>query len=320
MDADPLRIMPRLVERVWGCTDLDAWYRGASQQHAAPLGEAWLTDVECAVEGGGTLGARIDAQRAPMLGDAAASPPILAKLLFTAAPLSIQVHPTDAAARASGIAASGKNEAWLTLEAAADAAVWAGFTAQVTPAQLRSAVADGSVLTLLRQIKVQPGDTVQVPAGTVHAIGAGLVLLEIQDPVDVTYRLYDYGRPRPLQVEKALAVANLEAASVPGRADSTTELFPGGRVLAREARFIAERHVIGQGVALRPDGRRYHMLVPLARGVLLDRRELPYRVAAFVPACGRPVTLGGPEQASVAVLHPGPGLTSCLSALPSGKN
>lgn len=320
MDADPLRITPRLVERVWGRTGLDAWYSGASQQHAAPLGEAWLTDVECEVEGGGTLGARIDAQRVQMLGDAAASPPILAKLLFTAAPLSIQVHPTDAAARSSGIAASGKNEAWLALEAAADAAVWVGFTAQVTPARLRAAVADGSVLTLLRQIKVQPGDTVQVPAGTVHAIGAGLVLLEIQDPVDVTYRLYDYGRPRPLQMEEALTVANLKAVSAPRRPDSTTELSPGGRVLARAARFIAERHAIGQGLALRPDGRRYHILVPLAPGVLLDRRELPYGVAAFVPASGRPVTLVGPKQASVAVLHPGPGLTSCLSTQPSGRD
>lgn len=320
MDADPLRIRPRLVERVWGSTNLDTWYSGASQQHAAPLGEAWLTDVECEVEGGGTLGTRIDAQRAQMLGDAAGSPPILAKLLFTSAPLSIQVHPTDAAARSSGIAASGKNEAWLVLEAAADAAVWVGFLARVTPARLRTAVVDGSILTLLRQMKVQPGDTVQVAAGTVHAIGAGLVLLEIQDPVDVTYRLYDYGRPRPLQMDEALAVANLGAASVPEDAANTIGQLPGGRVLARAARFIAERRAIGQGLVLRPDGRRYHILVPLAPGVMLDRRELPYGVAAFVPACGRPVALSGPEQASVAVLHAGPDLTSCISTPPSGAN
>lgn len=317
MEADPLRIRPGLVERVWGRTDLETWY-GAPQQHAAPLGEAWLTDVGCEVEDGGTLGARIDAEPARMLGDAAGLPPILAKLLFTAAALSIQVHPTDAAARSSGIAASGKNEAWLVLDANAGAAVWVGFTAPVTPARLRVAVADGSVLELLRQINVQPGDTVQVPAGTVHAIGAGLMLLEIQDPVDVTYRLYDYGRPRPLQVEAALAVANLAAARVPEAAANTTDQFPGGSVLARAPRFIAERRVIGQGLTLQPDGRRYHILVPLTPGVLLDGRELRYGVAAFVPACGRPVTLGGPEQASVAVLHAGPGLTTCISTPPSG--
>ncbi len=317
MDADPLRVIPRLIERIWGRTDLEAWYDGAIRGSAAPLGEAWLTDMDCGVEGGGTLRDRIDADRAGMLGDAAGSPPILAKLLFTAAPLSVQVHPTDAAARSSGVAGSGKDEAWLVLEAAPDATVWVGFTAQVTPARLRAAVADGSIPELLRQRWVQAGDTVQVPAGTVHAIGAGLVLLEIQDPVDVTYRLYDYGRPRPLQVEEALAVAKLDAAST--LEANLADWFPGGRVLARAPRFIAERHTIGRGLTLRPDGRRYHILVPLAPGFLLDQRELRCGVAAFVPASGRLITLGGTEQAPVAVLHAGPGLTSCLSARPAGQ-
>ncbi len=316
MNVDPVRIVPRLTERIWGRIDLDAWYGDAALKGAAPLGEAWLSDVGCEVEGGGTLGDRIDADRARMLGDAAGAPPILAKLLFTAAPLSIQVHPTDAAARSGGVAASGKDEAWLVLDAVPDAAVWVGFTAQVTPARLRAATADGSVLALLRQVNVQAGDTVQVPAGTVHAIGAGLVLLEVQDPVDITYRLYDYGRPRPLQVEEALAVANLDVASAPEA--NPADWFPGGRVLARAPRFIAERHDIGPGLTLRPDGRRYHILVPLAAGVLLDRRELRRGVAAFVPASGRPVTLGGTNQASVAVLHAGPGLTPCVSTWPAG--
>ena len=316
MDADPLRLIPRLIERIWGRTDLEAWYDGAIRGGAAPLGEAWLTDMDCNVEGGGILRDRIDADRAGMLGDAAGSPPILAKLLFTAAPLSIQVHPTDAAARSSGVAASGKDEAWLVLEAAPDAVVWVGFTAQVTPARLRAAVADGSLPTLLRRRPVRVGDAVQVAAGTVHAIGAGLVLLEVQDPVHVTYRLYDYGRPRPLQVEEALAVADLEAASEPESAATPVDPCPGRHILARAPRFMAERHAIGPGLVLRPDGARYHILVPLTPGVLLDQRELRRGVAAFVPACGRAVTLGGTGQASVAVLHAGPGPTACMSMLP----
>ena len=317
MDADPIRVVPRLIERIWGRTDLEAWYDGAARDSATPLGEAWLTDMDCDVEGGGTLRDRINADRAGMLGDAAGSPPILAKLLFTAAPLSIQVHPTDAAARSSGVAASGKDEAWLVLEAAPDAVVWVGFTAQVTPARLRTAAADGSLPTLLHRRPVRVGDTVQVPAGTVHAVGAGLVLLEIQDPVDVTYRLYDYGRPRPLQVEQALAVANLAAAGTP-EADAA-DWVADGRIFAYAPRFTAERHTIGRGLTLQPDGRRYHILVPLAPGFLLDRRELPCGVAAFVPASGRRITLGGTEQASVAVLHAGPGVTSCLSMRPAGR-
>ncbi len=318
MDAAPIRIVPRLVERIWGRTDLGAWTSGVSPG-AGPYGEAWLTDVACAVEGGGVFGELIDADRGATLGDAAGLPPILAKLLFTAAPLSVQVHPTDAAARSSGVAPTGKDEAWLVLEAAPDAAVWVGFAAQTTPAQLRAAVADGSVLSLLRRVAVQAGDTVQVPAGTVHAIGPGLVLLEIQDPVQVTYRLYDYGRPRPLQLEAALAVANLNAASGAEKQAEPPDGSPGGRLLARAPRFIAEQHGVGQGLTLRPDSTRAHILVPLSPGVSLNQRELRRGVAAFVPACGGPAALSGAGLASVAVLHAGPGLTSCLSTPGSAR-
>ena len=317
MDGDPVRVVPRLVERVWGRTDLASWYDGAVGTDDAPLGEAWLTDVGCEVESGGTLGDLIEGDRARSLGDAAGSPPILAKLLFTAAPLSVQVHLTDTAARANGVAASGKDEAWHVLEAAPNAAVWVGFSAPVTPGQLRAAVADGSVLALLRRRPVQVGDTVQVPAGTVHTIGPGLVLLEVQDPVDVTYRLYDYGRPRPLQVEEALAVADLGATREPEGGAGPMALPLEGRILAQAPRFVLERHGIGTGLVLHPDGARYHILVPLAPGVLLNSRELRPGTAAFVPACGRAATLGGPREASVAVLHAGPSPSPCFSTRPA---
>lgn len=309
MESGPVRIVPRLVERVWGRDDVGAWYGGGVQPGDAPLGEAWLTDVGCEVEGGGTLGALIDGDRAGLLGDSAGSAPILAKLLFTSAPLSVQVHPTDAAARSSGVAATGKNEAWHVLEAAPDAAVWVGFSAPLTPKRLRAAAADGTVVALLRRQSVHAGDTVSVAAGTVHMISAGLVLLEVQDPVDVTYRLYDHGRPRPLQVEEVLSVADLGAAGAPG--DAATA--PGGPLLASAPRFAMERHDVGGGLVLRPDGRRYHLVVPLAPGVLLDGRELPRGTAALVPARGRPAEIFGPSDAPVAVLHAGPGLSPCLS-------
>jgi len=314
--ADPVRIVPRLVERVWGRTDLSGWYDAPPRTDAAPLGEAWLTDVECEVEGGGTFGGLIGRDRHWALGDTAASAPILVKLLFTAAALSVQVHPTDAAARSRGIAPSGKNEAWHILEAAADAAVWAGFEVTVTPAQLRAAVADGSILGLMRRYPVQAGDTVPVPAGTVHAIGAGLVLLEVQDPVQVTYRLYDYGRPRPLQVDEALAVADLGPARgsepVAGPAAQSLE----GRLLTRAPRFALEQHAIRDGLVVQPDGARSHILVPLTPGILLDGRELPRGTAAFVPAHGRVARLGGGGQASLAVVHAGPDRSPCILALP----
>ena len=321
MNADPVRVVPRLVERVWGRADLAGWYDGGTGTGGAPLGEAWLTGVGCEVEGGGTLGDLIDGDRAGMLGEAAgsspASGPILVKMLFTSAVLSVQAHPTDAAARAGGIAPCGKNEAWHILEAAPDAAVWTGFEAPVTPAQLRAAVADGSVMGLMRRRPVRPGDTVSVPAGTVHTIGAGLVLLEVQDPVDVTYRLFDFGRPRPLQVEEALAVADLGPLREPDGTPGPT-MLPGGHVLVRAPRFVAERHDVGAGLAVRPDGSRSHILVPLVPGVLLDGRELRRGAAAFVPARGRAAALGGVGTASVAVVHPGPDASPCLSRPPAG--
>lgn len=318
MRGDPVRVVPRLVERVWGRTDLAAWYDGAARTNGDPVGEAWLTDVDCDVEGGGTLGALIDSDRVHMLGDAANSPPILAKLLLTAAPLSVQVHPTDAAARFSGVAAFGKDEAWHILEAAPGAAVWVGFAAPVTPARVRAAAADGSVLALLHRRPVRVGDTIQVAAGTVHAIGAGLVLLEVQDPVHVTYRLYDYGRPRPLQVEDALAVANLGAAREQEEVANLMTRPSTGRILACAPRFVAECRSIGAGIVLRPDGVRYHMLVALTAGVLLDGLDLRRGTAAFVPARGRAVTLDGAGATSVVVLHAGSGPSPCLSAQPAG--
>lgn len=318
MDVEPVRVVPRLVERVWGRRDLSPWCADIPQSPGLAIGEAWLTDTGCEVEGGGTLGDLIGRDANWLLGDAAGRPPILAKMLFTAAPLSVQVHPTDAAARSTGTATSGKNEAWHILEADTDAAVWVGLLAPATPAQLRMAAADGSVMKLLRRHLVHPGNTVAVAAGTIHTIGAGLVLLEIQDPVDVTYRLYDFGRPRPLQVEEALSVANLHASQVQAQGDAAATATMGGCVLARAPRFVAERHEVGGGLAVQPDGARYHILVPLAPGVLLDGRELRPGAAALVPAHGRAAVLTGAERAPVAVLHPGPAPTSCLTKQPSG--
>ncbi len=316
MNTEPVRILPRLIERVWGRKDLGPWYAGVTRPDDAAIGEAWLTDAGCEVEGGGTLGDLTGRDATWLLGNAAGQPPILAKVLFTAAALSVQVHPTDAAARSTGIAASGKNEAWHILKADADAAVWVGFLAQVTPTQLRTAAEDGSVIGLMRRCPVQPGDTVAVAAGTVHTIGVGLVLLEVQDPVDVTYRLYDFGRPRPLQVEAALAVADLSAAQA--KDETATATSVGGRILARTPRFVAERCEVGEGLVLQPNGGRYHILVPLAPGVLLNGRDLQPGVAALVPAHGRAAMLTGAPQALVAVLHPGPGPSPCLSRLLPG--
>ena len=137
---------------------------------------------------------------------------LLLKLLFTSQPLSIQVHPDDAYAQSIG-QRNGKTEAWYILNAAPDAKIALGLKEHLTSRQLREAVDDGSIANLVVWRAVFAGDSFLIPAGTIHAIGAGLVIAEIQQRSDATFRIYDYGRKRELHVEQAVEVANAGPAS-----------------------------------------------------------------------------------------------------------
>ena len=131
---------------------------------------------------------------------------LLVKYLFTSERLSIQVHPDDEAARARGHA-RGKDEAWYVIDAGPGAAIGLGLTRAVSRDELRRAALDGSIEALLDWRPVAAGDLLYSPAGTIHAIGAGIALVEVQQNADITYRLYDYGRPRALHLDEAVAVA-----------------------------------------------------------------------------------------------------------------
>ena len=146
-------------------------------------------------------------------GSAAAAPSLLLKLLFTNQPLSIQVHPDDAYAQSIGLP-NGKTEAWYVLSAAPEAKVALGLKRRLTPQQLRQAIDDGSISDLVVWQAVSAGDTIFVPAGTIHAIGAGLVIAEIQQRSDATFRLFDHGRGRELHIDNAIAVADAGPADV----------------------------------------------------------------------------------------------------------
>ena len=135
--------------------------------------------------------------------------PLLAKYIFTSEPLSIQVHPTDAQARQRGLA-SGKNECWYIVDAAPGALLGLGLTRPSDEQELRARALDGSIEQLVHWQPVRAGDFVSVPAGTIHAIGAGISLLEFQQNADVTFRLYDYGRPRELHLDDAVTVASMQ--------------------------------------------------------------------------------------------------------------
>lgn len=132
--------------------------------------------------------------------------PVLIKYLYTSERLSIQVHPNDRQARALGHP-NGKDEMWIVLDAQPDSTIGLGLKRETSQQDLRRAVRDGTIEELVDWRPVARGDVIYNPAGTVHAAGAGLVLLEVQQAIDLTYRLYDYGRPRELHLEEGLAVA-----------------------------------------------------------------------------------------------------------------
>lgn len=133
--------------------------------------------------------------------------PLMLKYLFTSEKLSIQVHPSDAEAVASGLP-GGKEECWLVLDADPGATLGIGLKAATDRDEIEAAATSGAIEAMMDWKPVSRGDFFYIPAGTIHAIGAGVALVEMQQNADITYRLYDYGRPRELHLEEGLAVAN----------------------------------------------------------------------------------------------------------------
>lgn len=140
----------------------------------------------------------------------AALPELLVKYIFTSEALSVQVHPTDAQTIAKGLGRQGKEECWLIVAAEPGGKLGIGFNADISDEAIRAAALDGSIEGLMTWHEVAPGDFFYIPANTVHAIGAGVSLIEVQQNSDITYRLYDYGRPRELHLDDGVAVAKGE--------------------------------------------------------------------------------------------------------------
>ncbi|HTS12395.1 MAG TPA: type I phosphomannose isomerase catalytic subunit [Candidatus Limnocylindrales bacterium] len=220
MKPAPARLEPTFSPRPWGALSLAPFFPEKANL-TEPLGEAWMTGVDCRFApgpfGGRKLGeawTEMDfAWKGTSIGGDAPFP-LLVKFLFTEEKLSIQVHPDDAYASLHEAAAGGrgKTEMWYALLARPDAEVLVGLKPDVTPDQFKRAIADNTAEKCLERVPMRPGDAVFVPARTAHTIGAGLVLCEIQEYSDLTYRVYDYnrldahGKPRELHIEKALEV------------------------------------------------------------------------------------------------------------------
>lgn len=137
-------------------------------------------------------------------------PGLLVKYIFTSEKLSVQAHPSDVQTIAQGLGRQGKEECWLVIGAEPGAALGIGFEQPLGAEAMRAAALDGTIDRLLTWHPVKPGDFFYIPANTVHAIGAGVSLIEVQQNSDITYRLYDYGRPRELHLDAGIAVARGE--------------------------------------------------------------------------------------------------------------
>lgn len=218
MSARPIE--PRFVPKLWGSTELEPWFRNATER----IGEVWFPAGE-----------------------------LLIKFLFTTEDLSVQVHPDDEYA-AKHENSRGKTEMWHILRASPGARVALGFKAPALASEVAEWSRTGEIMGRLAWHEVRPGDTFFTPAGTVHAIGGGLALCEIQQNSDVTYRLYDYGRGRELHLDRALEVASCGthpgASHARGSSESEEVLVACREFVTEKVRFRGDREVPGAGYAI----------------------------------------------------------------------
>lgn len=198
----------KVLEKVWGTPNTEPWHENPERTN---VGEVWF--------------------------EASDRIPLLVKFLFTSENLSVQVHPRDEYARQHHDSC-GKTEMWHVLRAEGDARIAVSVKEQISPDRLRESALSGEIVGLLNWVPVQAGDTFFTPAGTIHALGAGLTVCEVQQYSDITYRLYDYGRPRELHLDHGVAVSDLHPYDASKR---PIDLGSGRTLLAECGYFRTER-------------------------------------------------------------------------------
>jgi len=241
----PFRIEPLYDPRIWGYRDLRPWYDHVAEGDS--IGEVWLTGDQCLVATGPHAGKKLGDlfHEAPvqLLGPGAPTTdsPLLIKVLFAREKLSVQVHPDDKMAQKYGDP-RGKTECWYALAAWPEAKVALGLRPGVTLDQVRAGIHDGTLEESLNIVQVVAGDLIFVDAGTVHAIWPGAILLETQQNCDLTYRMYDYGRPRVLHIEKSL-----EATKLVTRAGKIAPTVLGDRTVLIDVEYFRVERLVVDG-------------------------------------------------------------------------
>ncbi len=310
------RLEPFFSPRIWGQRSLAPWYPDKVNLKE-PLGEAWLTAFDSRVSNGPFLGKTLremwhamPAEWRGMRHASVAEFPVLIKFIFPNDKLSIQVHPDDtyAAKHEQEAGGRGKTEMWHLVWAKSGAEILFGLNPGVNRQAFLKALSDHTVENLLPHIPVHAGDTYFVPAGTQHAMGAGLVVCEIQEYSDLTYRVYDFGRvdssgkPRELHVEKALEVTNFGTGRG-GKIEPLALHSPDAKkyLLAACEYFATERWDCNRTTPIESDPEEFQIFVILeGTGAFHDsERAFPYcpGEAWFLPA-NLPTTLLQPDAVS----------------------
>lgn len=316
---EPVRLGRICMEKVWGGRSLER-VLGVPLEGEGPIGETWelvdRLDQNSVVRGGPHDGRALRDLRATdreaLLGATVPTAedrfPLMVKYLSTSQPLSVQVHPDDATAARLHAGEAGKTESWLVVDAEPDSQIHLGLREGVDPSEFVRAACSAEVVDLLRTWPIRAGQFVHVPAGTLHAIGKGITLVEVQQNSDVTYRLYDWGRvgldgrPRPVHVDECLMAANYDA---PVAGPVTPELSSVGgdnheAALVDAGSYRLTLHEVGSSRGFDTAGRAQVLVVLGGRGRLhLTGADEPLEVAAgetwLVPAVVGEYEVGCPE-------------------------
>jgi mannose-6-phosphate isomerase len=304
----PFLMLPEFHERVWGTRDLRPYFsRGVEGE---PIGEVWLTGEECRVANGPLAGQTLRDLAlhygAALTGEAAREFnrfPLLIKFLYPRQKLSVQVHPDDEGARRVG-QACGKTECWYVARAVEGAQVGLGLRPGITREMLRMAIEANQAEHMLNWQDVHAGEMIYVDAGTVHAIGANSIVVETQQNSDITYRLYDYGRPRQLHLEEGMAAIREKTHA--GWVTPQAESHANSEVLLSSPCFIVEHYKLEAPLTLTaPAGNSsVQVLVCLDGGAVVDcaaSQPLPFMrgEAVVIPADSPSVTLRPQWQAEI---------------------
>ena len=306
--SEPLTFTPLFMERIWGGRRLETLF-GKQLPANKRIGESWeivdRPEAQSVVRAGAWSGETLHDlwlhHRAEVFGDIADAPrfPLFLKLLDAEEKLSLQVHPpADIAAE---LGSEPKTECWYVAHAEPDAEIYAGLKKGITRAAFEAALANGTVAEQVHRIPVRAGDAMFLPSGRVHAIGAGNVLIEIQQNSDTTYRVFDWnrtgddGKPRVLHVAESLRSIDF--------ADYEPELLhPAGESLVTNALFTVEKWQLTAERQIAPEG-RFAIVVCLAGGIHCAGVEVGPGEFFLVPASltKRDLRPSAPETALLRV-------------------